>query len=202
MRVLERRRQQLGNARDTLGQRQVLGDVAGLVAVNEGQTRLRLDRHRLDDDPLQLRLGACVLGQHQFDEGVFIEAGLQQLDELGVMIRREAGGSGGDRHGESGLERCESENAGILGGTEVLGTELFTIGPGPHLKPSPSLQSQRCTNRSRRLAGELMTYLTINPTGTAQVRPLAGSVTTATVSELALISRRRRSLLDLSSPWA
>ncbi|MNT81978.1 hypothetical protein D3C72_2216410 [compost metagenome] len=52
MRIFERCWQQLGNVRDAFFQRQVLGDVAGLVAVNEGQARLRLDRHRFDDDPL------------------------------------------------------------------------------------------------------------------------------------------------------
>ncbi|MCY1176785.1 hypothetical protein D9M73_170690 [compost metagenome] len=101
MRIFERRWQQPGNARHAFGQRQVLGDIMGLVAIDERQARLRLDRHRLDDDPLQVRFITHVLGQHQFDECVVLEARLQQVDELGVMIRREAGGSGGDRHGKT-----------------------------------------------------------------------------------------------------
>ncbi len=43
VRVLERRRQQLGNRRHAFGHGEVLGDVTGLVAVDEGQARLPLD---------------------------------------------------------------------------------------------------------------------------------------------------------------
>ena len=45
-----------------------------------------------------------------------VEAGLQQVDELGVMIRREAGGSGGDRHGKTASGGANRGMAGILGG--------------------------------------------------------------------------------------
>ncbi|MNI67758.1 hypothetical protein D3C87_1117160 [compost metagenome] len=98
MGIFERGRQQLGNRRHTVSQWQVFGDVAGFVSIDERQIRLRLDRHRFDDDSLQIHFFANVFGQHQFDEAVLFEAGLQQLDELGVVIGRRLDGRGSNGH--------------------------------------------------------------------------------------------------------
>jgi len=122
VRVLERARQQRGNRRHAVGQRQVLGDVAGLVAVDEGQARLLLDRHCLDDQPLQLGFVTDVFGQHQLDKGVLRNACAQQFDELGVMIRRGAGRLSGNGHEQ---KRLGQGMPGILGGMGVQGTGLF-----------------------------------------------------------------------------
>ena len=103
VRVLELRRQQRGNRCHTFGLREVLGDVAGLVAVDEGQARLLLDRDRLDDQPLQLGFLTDVLGQHQLDKGVLLKARGQQFKELRVMIRRGAGRFSGSRHEQKRL---------------------------------------------------------------------------------------------------
>ncbi|MNG05551.1 hypothetical protein D3C84_887460 [compost metagenome] len=94
MRIFERGRQQPGDSRDAFGKRQVLGDIAGLVAVDKGQAGLILDRQLLDDQPLQVCFCANVLGQHQLDESVLLQTGRQQVDKLRVMILREAGGNG------------------------------------------------------------------------------------------------------------
>ncbi|MNP33801.1 hypothetical protein D3C76_1270620 [compost metagenome] len=108
MRVLERCWQQRSNGFHPFGHREILGDVAGLVAVDEGQARLVLDRQLLDDQPLEVRFVTHVLGQHQFDESVLFKAGAQQLDELGVVIRRGTDGRCGGRHGQAASGRGES----------------------------------------------------------------------------------------------
>ena len=92
MRIFERFRQQPGNGRHGLIKGEVLGDIAGLIAVHKRQARLILDRDLPDDDPLQLGVRADVLGQHQLDEGVLSQPGFQQVQKLRTMIRHGRGG--------------------------------------------------------------------------------------------------------------
>jgi hypothetical protein len=53
MGIFEGFRQQAGDQRLRFGERVILGDVAGLVAIHEGQAGLILHGDGLDDDPLQ-----------------------------------------------------------------------------------------------------------------------------------------------------
>ncbi|MNY59720.1 hypothetical protein D3C86_1961960 [compost metagenome] len=73
----------------------------------------------LDDDALQVRFVTDILGQHQFDERALRQAAGQQVDELRVMIRREAGGSCGSGHVGSASGGTNLGDAGILGGMTV-----------------------------------------------------------------------------------
>ena len=90
--ILERFGQQAGNDRHAFVQREILGDIAGFIAIYKGQARLLLDCYLLDDHPLQFSLGAHVFGQHQLDKGILGQTGFQQVQKLRTMIRHRRGG--------------------------------------------------------------------------------------------------------------
>ena len=92
MGILERFGQQAGNDRHAFVQREILGDIAGFVAIHKRQARLLLDRDLLDNHSLQFSLGADVFGQHQLDKGILGQAGFQQVQKLRTMIRHRRGG--------------------------------------------------------------------------------------------------------------
>ncbi|MNE22417.1 hypothetical protein D3C80_1156260 [compost metagenome] len=95
--------QQLGDQRLGLVQRQVAGDVAGLVAVDQRQARLALDLQRLGNDPLQGLVGTDMARQHQLDQGFAVQGGVQQVEKLSARIRRARGRStGGHEKGALG----------------------------------------------------------------------------------------------------
>ncbi|MNC43591.1 hypothetical protein D3C75_924610 [compost metagenome] len=100
VRVAEAVRQQLGDQRLGLVQRQVAGDVAGLVAIDQRQARLALDLQRLGNDPLQGLVGTDMARQYQFDQGIAMQGGVQQVEKLGARIRRGWGRRTGG-HGET-----------------------------------------------------------------------------------------------------
>ena len=102
-------RQQLGDQCLRLLQRQVAGDVAGLVAVDQLQVHLTLDLHRFGDDPLQRLVGADMARQHQFAQAAVSQGVGQQVEKLSTRVRR-AGGGGRGRHRE-----WVPRNAGALG---------------------------------------------------------------------------------------
>ena len=92
MGILERFGQQAGNDRHAFVQREILGDIAGFIAIYKGQARLLLYRDLLDDHPLQLGFRTYVFGQNQLDKGILGQAGFQQVQKLRTMIRHRRGG--------------------------------------------------------------------------------------------------------------
>jgi hypothetical protein len=86
MGILERIGQGFGNELLAVLQAEVLGNVAGLVAVHERQAWRSLDRRQLDDQALQVRLLANVASQHQLDEGVLRQAGVERGEEFGAWV--------------------------------------------------------------------------------------------------------------------
>ena len=58
------------------GQWQVLGDVAGLVAVNKRQARLGLNADQTRHYPLQVQFVTTVFGQHQLHQRALQQADL------------------------------------------------------------------------------------------------------------------------------
>ena len=89
--------QQLGDALQSIIERQVAGDIAGLVTVDQGQVRLTLDQQGLGDDALQGRVGAHRPRQDQLDHSVALQAGAKQVEKLDARIRWSRKG----RHGQT-----------------------------------------------------------------------------------------------------
>ncbi|MCY1433142.1 hypothetical protein D9M71_491630 [compost metagenome] len=120
MSIAEAVRQQFGNQHLGLVQRQVAGDVAGLVAVDQRQARLALDLQRLGNDPLQGLVGTDMARQHQFDQGIAMQGGVQQVEKLGARIRRGWGRRTGG-HGKTVPRVAGSawRNARILQGAQL-----------------------------------------------------------------------------------
>ncbi|MND96581.1 hypothetical protein D3C80_888800 [compost metagenome] len=152
--IAERTRQQLGDQRQGLVIGQVAGDVTGLVAVHKRQASLALDGQGFGDDPLQGFFSADMARQHQFDQGILLQAGGEQAQKLRTRIRRGLGG-GGIGHREwvpRVAEGAARRNAGYF--TWMTGLRTAFVDQRSPLKPGPpDGWAARCAHGSRARAG-------------------------------------------------